>query len=280
MGRGLRHKTGRHRRAASLIASQTGLPWDPGSWYFIAGGGRIQIGHFYLRIVHIYRRYEMIFSEPGREIVHTRREVFSTMSANNLTPTTFSAAVNAQTAVDELIAKIRDRSDTVRTDAWRSAGEVGAPAVEPLAAVMQDESQEVARAAKRGLWQIVRHSGRPGAELERNAVCAALNALLSDQQRDSVRREVLWMLSEIGGDETVTAVASLLGNADLREDARMALERIPGDASLQALQAALESAPQDFKINIAQSLRKRGVEVPGLPCEKLVPTKTTEVEPS
>ncbi|MCP4455570.1 MAG: hypothetical protein GY809_29270 [Planctomycetes bacterium] len=72
--------------------------------------------------------------------------------------------------VDELIAGVRSDSDRVRTEAWLKAGEVGAPAVKPLAKVMADSDLEVARAAKRALWKIVRHMGRPGANKEKRAV--------------------------------------------------------------------------------------------------------------
>jgi HEAT repeat protein len=182
-------------------------------------------------------------------------------------------------AVNKLIAKIKDKSDKVRAEAWLSAGEVGAPAVRPLAAVMTDKDLEVARAAKRGLWKIVRYVGRPGAGSEKRAVTAELIALLSDNQPTPVRREVLWMLSEIGQNKAVEAVASLLSNSELREDARMVLQRIPGRKSIAALRAGLKAAPRNFKINIAQSLRQRGVRVRGLPCVKLVPTKKTNVKP-
>ena len=101
--------------------------------------------------------------------------------------------------------------------------------------------------------------------------------LLAHDQPGALRREVLWMLSEIAGDESVDSVAALLKNKELREDARMALDRIPGAKSLAALQAALEETDDDFKHNIAQSLRNRGFEVEGVPCHKLVPTKKTKV---
>jgi len=97
-------------------------------------------------------------------------------------------------AVDELIAKIKDESAKVRTEAWLSAGKVGAPAVKPLAKVMTNENLEVARAAKRALWKIVRVAGRPGAEEEKKAVADELIPLLANDQPTSVRREVLWML--------------------------------------------------------------------------------------
>ena len=182
-------------------------------------------------------------------------------------------------AVDKLIAGIRDKSDQVRTKAWLSAGEVGSAAVRPLAKVMTDKELEVARAAKRGLWKVVRHAGRPGAGSERKTVNAELVGLLSDDQPVSVRREVLWMLSEIGRRKCVEAIAGLLSNRQLREDARMALQRIRSKKALAALKAALQAAPEDFKLNIAQSLRRRGVKVDGFSCVKLVPTKKTNVKP-
>ncbi|MCC6697140.1 MAG: hypothetical protein IT365_16045 [Candidatus Hydrogenedentes bacterium] len=189
-----------------------------------------------------------------------------------------TAAAEANPPLEELLTALRSEDDVQRTQAWISAGAVGAPAVAPLAGLMLDAQPEVARAAKRALWQVARHSGRPGAEADKAAVIAALLAALAGERSDAVKREVMWMLSEIGGDESVAPLVSLLSNAELREDARMCVERIPGTASLDALKAALDAAPQDFKVNIAESLRKRGVEVPEFPSVKLVPTRSTNVQ--
>lgn len=213
--------------------------------------------------------------------------------------------------LETLLAGIQSNDPDVRTDAWLSAGAVGAPAVKPLAGVMKntapdvarlaaklaelqkagaskdarkqleeelDQPLEIGRAAKRGMWKIVRHAGRPGAGAEKAAVVAELIGLLGDDQPTAVRREVLWMLSEIGGDESVEAIAAMPGileNRDLREDARCAVERIPGNAAVRTLMEGFEAAPDDFKLNMAQSLRARGVEVDEkkYPCQKLVPTR-------
>lgn len=180
---------------------------------------------------------------------------------------------------DELISKIKSSDEKVRTAAWLEAGQLGADAVTPLAAVTTDKDLEVARAAQRAMWQIVRYTGRSGADGEKKAVVEKLLLLLGDGRPAALRRDVLWMLSEIAGDEAVAPIAALLTNQELREDARMALQRIPGEKSLEALKAGLATVPGDFKINIASSLRTRGVEVPGLPCQKPVPTKKTTVKP-
>jgi len=209
--------------------------------------------------------------------MNNSKKVFLAAAAAGVMPGVAGAA--RKKAVEELMAGIRDDSAEVRTDAWQSAGEVGAAAVKPLARVMSNKELEVARAAKRGLWKIVRHSGRPGAGNEKRAVLGKLVELLGDEQPVPVRREVLWMLSEIGTRRSIKPIAALLSNKELREDARMVLQRIPSRRAIAALKAGLQSCPEDFKLNIAQSLRQRGVKVRGYPCVKLVPTKKTNVKP-
>lgn len=186
--------------------------------------------------------------------------------------------------VDSLIAKIKDKSDKVRAEGWLSAEKAGAAAVKPLAAltISGDSDLEVARAAKRALWQIVRNFGRIDAEEQRKAVLDELKTLLSDDWPDPFRREVLWMLSEIGDDSSVVPIATVLKNTELLDDARCALQRIPGEASLAALKAALESVPNGYKNNIAHALKMRGVET-GLekyPDQNLIPAKSAGVKPA
>jgi len=180
--------------------------------------------------------------------------------------------------VEDLLAGIRSEEAAVRTAAWQGAGELGAAAIRPLAKVVNEEAGEVARAAKRGLWQVVRFKGGPEAK-GKDRVIQRLIALLKDKQPNALRREVVWMLSEIGGDESVEPLAGLLANQELREDAKAALQRIPGEKSLQSLKSALASVPEDFQLSVAQSLRQRGEKVAGLPCVKLKPTKKTKVKP-
>ncbi len=198
---------------------------------------------------------------------------------------TAAAAAAAETkaadsnSVPDLIARIKDPDDTVRGPAWQSADKYGAPAIKPLVEVMTNPDFEIARAAKRAAWKIVRSAGRPGADQERRAVVAELIPSLQTDAA-AVRREVLWMLSEIGGDEAVEPVAALLADKEVHDDARAALQRIPGKKSLAALKAGLESAPADFRPAIAESLRVRDVKVKGYPSQKLVPTRPATAKPT
>lgn len=181
--------------------------------------------------------------------------------------------------VRELMKKIEDKDDKVRAAAVLKAGEAGAAAVKQLARITASGEMEVARAAKNALWRIVRHAGRRGADSERQSVVSELLPLCGNGQPTALRREVLWMLSEIAGDEAVIVISPLLADPEVREDARMALQRLPGEKSLAALQAALASVPDDYKPNVAVSLRQRGVQVAGYPSGKLVPTRATKVAP-
>lgn len=186
--------------------------------------------------------------------------------------------------LDTLLKMIAGDDPNVRTEAWQNAGAIGAPALKPLAALATNDDLEVRRAAVRAMWKIVRTAGAPDAkEGMKPAVNQALIALLKDSPSVAVSRDVLWMLSELAcGDCAVEPVAELLKNEDLREDARCCLERIPGEESLGALQAALTSVPKDFQLAVAQSLRARGVAVSETkyPCQKLVPTRETSVKPA
>ncbi len=177
----------------------------------------------------------------------------------------------------ELIERIKSNDEALRGRAWQNAGPVGAKAVKPLAEIMASGETEIARSAKRALWNIVRYAGRPKAGDEKEAVAAELLPLLAGGN-PNVRRDFVWMLSEIGGDESVAPLGALLNEKELREDARAALQRIPGNKALRPLKLALRSGPPDYRPAIAVSLRARGEKVEGYPSEKLIPTKKTQVK--
>lgn len=180
--------------------------------------------------------------------------------------------------IDGLIARIRSSDEAVSGAAWQSAGPYGAPAVKPLAMLMAAEDFELARKAKRALYLVVRHAGHPARARERQAVERELIPLLKTGPTP-VRREVIWMLSEIGGASSVKPLAALLAEPELREDARCALTRQPDSAAVAALKSAFSAAPGEFKYALAESLRQRGVAVQGYPSRKLVPSAPTTVTP-
>jgi len=190
--------------------------------------------------------------------------------------TIMSHQTSDSAAVDKLIADLHSTDDGICGAAWQGAAPLGAPAVKPLAVVMADSDFEIARAAKRALWKIVRFAGRPKAGKERKDVQSELLLLLSGAAVP-VRREAVWMLSEVGDSDSVEPLSALLVEVDLREDARCALERIPGSKATRTLEVALKTLPENFRLAIANSLRVRGRKVESYPSQKLVPTKPTTV---
>ena len=186
--------------------------------------------------------------------------------------------MSSDTDIQGLIERIKSPDDAISGAAWQSAGPYGAAVVKPLAALMGDGNFELARKGKRALYCVVRHAGRPGASEERQAVERELIVVLGASP-SRVRREVVWMLSEVGSKRAVKAMAALLGDQELREDARCALTRLPAPGAVTALKAAFATAQGDFKYALAESLRQRGEKVEGYPCRKLVPTKQTSVTP-
>ena len=191
----------------------------------------------------------------------------------------WAASADQPAALADLIRYIEGDDPTARAKAWQNAHIAGPPALRPLAALLTHEDIEVERAARRAMWRIVRDAGRPGADPLREQAITELLPLLADGQPRAVRYEAIWMLSEIGGDESVPRLAALLTDEPVREDARAALERIPGERSLAALHNAMAAAPDDDKPALAASLRVRGVAVPDVPDVKLVPTKPTTIQP-
>jgi HEAT repeat protein len=187
--------------------------------------------------------------------------------------------MSSDSNIQDLIERIKSPDDAISGAAWQSAGPYGAAAVAPLAALMADEDFELARKGKRALYLVVRRVSHPAAGSERRAVEGELIVVLGSSPA-GVRREVVWMLSEIGSARAVNAMAALLSDQELREDVRCALTRIPVPGAVTALKFAFATAPKDFKYALAESLRERGEKVAGYPSQKLVPTASTKVAPS
>ncbi len=145
---------------------------------------------------------------------------------------------------------------------------------------------EVGRAAKRAVWKIVRTVGAPGNDPKaKGAVEEALLRYIQPGLPDQLRRDVLWMLSEIGTDRTVQAIADLpniLEDTAIREDARACVQRIGTPFAIKMLQLGLEEAEGDFRLAIAESLRALGVPVDpnAYPSKRLVPKPEPAAQPT
>jgi HEAT repeat protein len=168
-----------------------------------------------------------------------------------------------QLTLDQLIQDIQSEDHNVRAAARDQAGKIGAVAVRPLGEIAAGDNFEIARAANRAIQNIVYFAGRPGAEAEAAAVAAELLGLLDESNPTQLRKDALWMIWQIAGEQATTRVAACLRDPEIAEDARMALERLPGQGATAALQAAFEIASEEDRPALAYSLGMRGITVEG-----------------
>ena len=100
----------------------------------------------------------------------------------------------------------------------------------------------------------------------RQALASKLSARLASTATLDAKKFFCWQLSLIGSDKEVPALAALLPDTTLSYYARLALERIPGEASLAALQEALTSTFGRVRVGVINSLavRRDGRVVPDL----------------
>ena len=163
--------------------------------------------------------------------------------------------------LDAWILAIQSEDDATRMEARLSAGKFGARGVQPLARVLLEGGREQRITARHALTRLVHHTGRPGAESERPAVLRELEKLTVSGQGAEVRRTAVWLMGFIGGDETSAKVCeSLVFDEDehVAENARLVLERMPGDKALQYLDRAVIRASDRLRPALIFSLAKKG----------------------
>jgi len=162
--------------------------------------------------------------------------------------------------LDDFLARIGDPNADVRAEAWKTAGQHGAPAIAPLAELAESEDLGIAKAALAAIGTITSYAGRPGAPDERDAVAKALANAVQETKDEQVRRELLHYLGLVASDDQVSALVALLDDPAVGEDARIALERVPGGAATAALVEALQSSSEDVQVRVAAALARRGAQ--------------------
>ncbi len=160
-----------------------------------------------------------------------------------------------------LVEAIRSGDADARWDAAESAAEIaGADAIRDLAALMEDADPGKAKAARVAMDRIALACTAPGKEKEQREVSAALAAVAAGEGSVGTRRHAIRLLGMAGRAEACETLAELIGHRELREDARMALQRIPGEAAARALEKAARNAPPGYESALQRSLRDRSIE--------------------
>jgi len=175
--------------------------------------------------------------------------------------------------VKALIDKVTSQDIEVRYAARAEAPQVGAPAVAALAKLLDETTQqasgdagvqryrrEVALTAKAALEKIVHFAGRPGADAEKKQVATELARVLTPDQSPKAKMQLLHFVAFIGGDDEIPAIAKLLddGDRNVRETARLALQRMTGPAATQALVNAAKAQADDRKPELIMAVGWKG----------------------
>jgi hypothetical protein len=159
-----------------------------------------------------------------------------------------------------LLANIKSADGETRLRAQQGAGPAGAEAIAPLADIAAASDKGAAKAARGAMETIAHHSARPGAGAEARTVSTELLKIAQSDRPKQVRADALNLLGYTASDGKIVAgISALIANMELRDEARMALERIPGNASLNALKQAAQVAPADFRPHLEQSVRNRAL---------------------
>ena len=156
---------------------------------------------------------------------------------------------------------IRSPDHGLRMKARLSAPEHGAGAIAGLGKILVGADREPSITASHALTLIVHHAGRPGAEKERGPVLRELGKLVEGSSNSYLRREALWLMGFIGGDEGSVKVAEkCLWDEDehVAEIARLVLERMPGRFAHHAVMAAIGKADEELRADLLFTLAKRG----------------------
>ncbi len=195
--------------------------------------------------------------EPHRSAVCRKTEVSLSVVVLLVVTLASTLAFAAETGLQEFLVNMQSQQDDVRRSAMMSAGKVGPSAIAPLADLVEGNNREVSLSAQAALKNIAAYAGRPGAADEKKAAAKAYSQLLGNNRSRVLRSLVLELLSITGDDAVVPSIAALLGDTVVRDDARRALQGIPGPASLKALITAAQKTEGPFRASIIGALGQR-----------------------
>ncbi len=163
-------------------------------------------------------------------------------------------------SVRDLLYQIKFGTNVQRNEAIDSAPLLGTKAIPQLARVMAAwKTPGQLRGAHEAIKRIVLNGYRAGGE--QSAVTAELLKLIGSDQSEKLRREALYLLGFANSADSVPALAVLLDDPILREDARMALERNSSREAESALRTAQRRSEGRWRSALDYSVRRRRISL-------------------
>lgn len=157
----------------------------------------------------------------------------------------------------QFLTDIQSDSADVRFAAWRLAGEVSPAVIPQLGKQAASDNPGMAKAAREALTTMTHSVGKDPASANRAAVVKGLLQLAGPGSAPSVRVHAIRMLSNLAPEDSVPAIAAWIQTPELAEEVTFCLERIPGNAPIQALMAAYKNVKDEFKPRILAAFGHR-----------------------
>ena len=162
---------------------------------------------------------------------------------------------NNAPGADTLIADLINGDDRARARARQLLPLRGVEAAEGLIPLVTHDDPVVAKWSQMILRDLANEAGAPGQEAEAHAMTDALLTLVDADRSEAEKQAGLRLLAWCFPlDRDAAPIAALLGDPQLRDPARQALERIGTESAADALQGALEDADPAFAEAIQGSL--------------------------
>ena len=161
--------------------------------------------------------------------------------------------------VDELVNALSDGDESQRVTARQHLPAFGAEAIPALIQLVGQKRLAISKPAREVLMDIVNEACTPGRDTDRREVCELLIPMIASSQPHATRicgLRLLAMAVPEGFD--VTPIADLLADAEYREYARVALERIGTPQARRALRSALRHEDIEFTCALLASLGSLG----------------------
>jgi hypothetical protein len=159
--------------------------------------------------------------------------------------------------VTQLLQQLMDKDPAVRMKAAQGAGSVGYIAVPSLQPLILNADPGVADAATEALKSIVHTAARPGAKADADLVTQQLLQWVLAGSSLKTQSLALRMLQVVGTERAAPVLERTLQVPSLRQDALLALERIPGRDATKALERARKRADPEFRPQVEEAIRRR-----------------------
>lgn len=165
----------------------------------------------------------------------------------------------AEANLEPFLAGVQSGDPDIQLAAWKEADKQGAAAIAPLSKLLTSDNMSIAKTASQSIMKIVHSVGQTKDNPARKEVIRSLIELLKLESKVA-QTLAFRALSLLADSDSVAVIAPFLGDADLREEAVFCLERIPGEAAIDALIDGAGKVPDEFKPRVFAALGHRKAE--------------------